>query len=545
MGFGRLKKDDKLILLIIILFSLAIRILFWGINSAEYTDGIVQITLFENENKFWPPVYTCLIKFLELFGIDGISAGKIISISSGVLTIIPIFLLSFRLWDRRTAIFSAILFSIAPMSLRWNVRVMTDSLFVFLSTLIFYLCFITVVSINRESENISDTPLPNPPPQRGDGSGQEGREGKGQEKGEERVGVRVETVPFSIAVFLTPILILTRYQGIIFLPFILFCYIFICKSRKRIEILPIISLISFLLIFIWLKYRGIGHSVQFVERAGTSLTDVLKNYATVFESFIAYMPFFLTYPVFILMIYAFCKEDFSDSNKKFLLYFTLYYFFGLLILQTMFQSFQERYFYPIVPFVSIFAGRGIDFLIVAIRFIERTKRRINATATIAIRYILIILSFTYIIILGLAVLYFQRDAFGDLRKSAEFLKSVEPNAVIFSNENNHTLPSCIKDKFWSGRKVELLSDDYIFGDKFLPGGSYLCLHSAYGGLNNFGALLLALKKRYALEEIYSTQSMIYPIFPDIMQEPYFHQNPLALTVKYTKQTFYSYVFRIK
>ena len=509
MGFGKLEKDDKLILLVIILFSLAIRILFWGINSAEYTDGIVQITLFENENKFWPPMYTFLIKFLELFGIDGISAGKIISISSGVLTLIPIFLLSFKLWGRRTAIFSAILFSIAPMSLRWNIRVMTDSLFVFLSTLIFYLSFVTFVSIENNSK------------------------------------LRKSIIPFSVAVFLTPILILTRYQGVLFLPFIFLCYFFICKNNRRVEILPIISLISFVLIFIWLQYRGVGHSVQFVERAGTSLTDVLKNYATVFESFVAYMPYFLTYPVFILMIYAFCREDFSDSNKKFLLYFTLYYFFALLILQTMFQSFQERYFYPIVPFVSIFAGRGIDLLIVAVRFIERIKRRINATATIAIRYILIILSFTYIIVLGLAVLYFQRDAFGDLRRSAEFLKSVEPNAIIFSNENNHTLPACIKDKFWSRRKVELLTNDYIFGDQFLPGGSYLCLHSAYGGLNNFGALLMTLKKRYTLEEMYSTQSVIYPIFPDIMQEPYFHQNPLALTMKYTKQTFYSYVFRIK
>jgi len=497
MGFGKLKKDDRLILLVIILFSLAIRILFWGINSAEYTDGVVQITLFENENKFWPPVYTFLIKFLELFDIDGISAGKIISISSGVLTLIPIFLLSFKLWGRRTAIFSAILFSIAPMSLRWNIRVMTDSLFVFLSTLIFYLSFVTFASIENDSK------------------------------------FRKSIIPFSVAVFLTPILILTRYQGVLFLPFILLCYFFICKSNRRVEVLPIIALISFVLIFIWLKYRGISHSVQFVERAGTSLTDVLKNYATVFESFVAYMPYFLTYPVFILMIYAFCREDFSDSNKKFLLYFTLYYFFALLILQTMFQSFQERYFYPIVPFVSIFAGRGIGLLI--------DEKRLK----IVIRYILIILSFTYIIILGLAVLYFQRDAFGDLRRAAEFLKSVESNAIIFSNENNHTLPACIKDKFWSERKVELLTDDYIFGDKFLPGGSYLCLHSAYGGLNNFGALLMTLKKRYTLEEIYSTQSVIYPIFPDIMQEPYFHQNPLALTVKYTKQTFYSYVFRIK
>jgi len=504
----RLGKDDKLILLVIILFFLAIRIFFWGINSAEYTDGIVQITLFENENKFWPPVYTILIKLLGLFKIDGISSGKIISIVSGLLTLIPIYFLSFKLWNRRTAIFATILFSIVPMSLRWNIRVMTDSLFVFLSTLIFYLCFVSTASINGKLENVLD----------------------------ESSNIRTKKasiVPFSIAVFLAPILILTRYQGIIFLPFILLCYIFICKGKKRIEILPIISLISFLLIFFWLKYRGVSHSVQFVERAGASLTDAFKNYATIFENFIAHMPFFLTYPVFILIIYTFCKEDFSERNKKFFLYFGLYYFFVLLILQTMFQSFQERYFYPIVPFVSIFAGRGIDFLI--------NEKKVK----LALRYILILASFIYIVALGFAVLYFQKDSFGDLKRSAKFLKSVEPNAIIFSNENNYSLPSCIKDKYWSGREVSLLTDEYILGDKSFPQGSYLCLHSAYGGLKNFSLLLMEFEKRYNLEEVYSSQSTIIPIFPDIMQEPFFHQNPLALTVKYNKQTFYSYVFKVK
>ncbi len=496
-----LDKEGKLILLLIILFSLALRLFLFGINSAEYTDGIVQITLFENENKFWPPVYTILIGFVRLLGVDGISAGKLISIVSGVLTIIPIFLLSYRAYNKRTAIFAAILFSIAPMSLRWNIRVMTDSLFVFLSTLIFYLCFVSNMGNSHDRS-------PQPPAE------------------------KLSIIPFSVAVFLIPILILTRYQGIIFLPFILLCYIIICKNRKRIEVLPIISLVSFLLIFFWLKYRGVGHSIQFIERAGSDIAATVKNYAIIFESFLAYMPFFVTYPVFLLMIYTFFKSDFSDRNKKHILYFSIYYFVALLVLQTMFQSFQERYFYPIIPFASIFAGRGIDLLI--------NEKKIKAS----VRYILIILSFSYVILLSSAVLYFQRDSFGDLRSSAEFLKTTEENAVIFSNEDNHSLPPCIKDKYWSGRNIILLDSDYLSGKKLLPEGCYLCLHSAYGGFNGFRNLLMALGSQYNLEELYSSQSTLYPIFPDIMQEPYFHQNPLALTVRYSKQTFYSYIFRV-
>ena len=131
LAVDRIRKDQKKQLIALMLFTFALRVVFLHWNEGEYTDGILQITLFTtaSKNTFFMPLYTILTTGLHFLIHDLETSAKLVSMIAGVLGMIPLYCLTRRLADHKTAIYTSILYAISPEIWRWQIRVMTDVLF--------------------------------------------------------------------------------------------------------------------------------------------------------------------------------------------------------------------------------------------------------------------------------------------------------------------------------------------------------------------------------------------------------------------------------
>lgn len=77
------------------------------------------------------PLYSLLIAVAHFFIHHWIAAARFISIASMVLALIPLYLLSKDLFDRRAAFWGCLLFAVAPMPNNWAVDVIRDPAFLF------------------------------------------------------------------------------------------------------------------------------------------------------------------------------------------------------------------------------------------------------------------------------------------------------------------------------------------------------------------------------------------------------------------------------
>jgi len=126
------------------------------------------------------------------------------------------------------------------------------------------------------------------------------------------------------------------------------------------------------------------------------------------------------------------------------------------------------------------------------------------------------------------------DSFGDIKRSAEFLKTLPANAVIYSDE----IP---KTQYWAGRTVTLL--DYS-QKPFMPHpGEYVILHSFYTPrINAVGDNMTA---RFGAVLIHMDNSVVEPVMTDLMEDPHLQNRILATNYRFDPQFFTSTVYEIK
>src|SRR5208283_4066584 len=95
-NWEKARKDQKLQLVSLMLFGFALRVVFLHWNQGEYTDGILQITLFTtaSKNTFFMPLYTIVTTGLDFVIRDMETSAKLVSMIAGVLGILPIYWLS-------------------------------------------------------------------------------------------------------------------------------------------------------------------------------------------------------------------------------------------------------------------------------------------------------------------------------------------------------------------------------------------------------------------------------------------------------------------
>lgn len=517
-----------------VVVSLVARLACINLNAAEYTDGILQITAFEYGFTFWPPLYTVLVKGVATVAGDLELAGKLISILSSSLVILPVYWAALFLVGRRAAVWATLLYLANAIAGRWGIRVMSDALF---SLLFFAPAAILIVLI---------------------GSDKSADESKGD--------VRL----FWVAAVLAPLSALTRYQGIFLLPLEIIAMIVLSSRREQTGAgTPttsfVIAGLLWLAPIVWLVTHFGGHGQQIGQRAGASPLLALLNYWNLAEAFALLFPYFVTIPVYVLSVVGFGLFAFGDRSQRTFAW-CFFIFAGIVIaMQSVFSSFQSRYLLPLIPFMMVFVG------VAATRWEERVAQRRTVIRAALIACLLYSLAWTA------AVLVLQRGAFGDIKEAAQFCSRLPDDARIFSTESYKPQMPSVKMSYWAGREIAgfgVYTQDTPFraGDRVIrPGdaitnsgellslqpGDYVCLHSGYGGLNlapllaehlrfgRFGRQIEMLSRHYELEEVGVFGSELIALLPDIMENPDSHQNPAAWFFRYQPQRFRSTVFRIK
>lgn len=470
MQTSKSTENIRVKLLVVFLFSLALRLLFLNWNSAEYTDGIQDIYMLSPNylgmGEFHPPLYSFLIQIFNLIFSHPEMSAKLVSILSGTLALFPIYFLAKRIYNERVGYYATLLYSVTPLALRWNIRVATYSPFslLFLVSLLYFIKFYD----------------------------------------------KRRRIDLTLFTFLSGLAALTRYQGLVFLLFLFWAYFFYIKEKGiKSTLSTLYGWGSWLILIFWISRHGFAQAGTYKYRLG--MEGSIFRALIMFEAYLISFPYILTYPVFILACYGLYKSNREGEKER--LFNKLFYLLLIiwLIAHSLFLDFETRYFLEIVPLFLILAGLGIDSLN------RRRGKSLLATC--------LIISFLF----SICVLGFQRDMFGDIKRSALYVKENLSQERIFSDEY-------VKTAFWSGSEIE------IYGQEKIESGSYLVLHSFYTDLDREIAFLEA---RYRIEPIYTTNSSIRPLLPDIMSSPPLTHHPGWIIFKYYRQNFKSIIVKVE
>lgn len=504
-----LDKKDKHFLAATFCGLILIRLALLGINEGEYTDGILQITQFKTANDIYPPFYSLLCYVFGGFGAWLEWGGKMISALSGAALIFPLYFLSRAAVDQKTARWACVLYFISPIPLRWSIRVMSDSLFSLLFLLSVFFYFIYYSSCFAQTSH-----------------------GEKDEDMTCNISRQSPEQNLILAIFLSVLTTLTHYRGIILLPLSLLPILSTLRIQRRFAWRVAAANLLWGFIPVWIFLRGFRHFSQLEERMGMYALQTFLNYLNNFESFVLLFPYFLTYPIAFFVLYGFfCGRVFSGRRAIFS-GMAIFLFAELLVMQSIFSSFQSRYFLPIIPLLLIIGAVGILSL--------REKAQDLRGLRILFRA-LIALMIIWGIGFSLLVCYLQRGAFGDIKKAGVFISGMKlPDDVkIYSNEFYKSDITGTKLAFWSGKRVELIGDI-----NKLPANSMLVLHSGYGGMSAYIETLNYLLQAYEIKKIASFEASLVPLLPDIMEEPGTHQNPAAWVFRYIPQHFETSVFAV-
>jgi 4-amino-4-deoxy-L-arabinose transferase-like glycosyltransferase len=98
--------------------------------AEKISEGKINDAIYMNPRM--PPLYVSLLALGEYCGIGAETSGVIVSLFAGILLIIPVFLISKKVFGDRIGLVSAFLVATHPYLIRLSTEVMRDSLFFFL-----------------------------------------------------------------------------------------------------------------------------------------------------------------------------------------------------------------------------------------------------------------------------------------------------------------------------------------------------------------------------------------------------------------------------
>lgn len=462
-----------------------------GFNEAEYTDGILQLTQFENPTRIWPPLYTALC-WLPSQVLEPLYVGRAMSVLAASLAAIPLYRMAERWGGARAALWCLLLYTLAPAALRWAPRVMTEATF----TLFFWWSCERLFAVF---------------------------DGRDADTTRRRA--------FVAACVLGGLAALTRYQGLLLAPLLVGAW---WMHRRIIGGGALLAMLAFAAAPLWSVLAGNIHGSQFSERSGGSWQNALWVMLMNAEPFVLLSPYFLVFPVFLWMMAGVFRGNWHARTPL----FPVALLIGLVMLaaQSSFSSFQERYFLPVYGFAWVIGGAGIVWAL-------------DSTSGIARRGVeyLIVLTLVWSAGISALVLGGSREAFGDLRRATELAVRTAPtDRPLFTNEVYRTQGTQLiagdKVRFFAeGRDVVYLTERQLIGDEPLQVGDVLVLSDAYGSAQ----LLPILQARYRLELVGSASAAVTPVFPDIMSTPGTAQNPLAWFFRFTPQSFATQVYVVR
>lgn len=477
-------------LILFIVLNAIIRLPLLPVNLAEYTDGVLQVNQFANQTGIYPPLYTAICwPFAQLFG--PLWAGRLVSTLFSIAAVIPLYLLALRCFGMRAALYTAMIYTVAPVALRWSPRLMTEATFTFF----FWFACERIMAAQGARDS-----------------------------GKANMAVFLACVLGALAA-------LTRYQGLMLIIPILAVAAWQWKVNGFLLWKGLAGLPLFGLPFLWSAFAGNIHGSQFAERAGDSaLMTIILNA----EPFILLIPFFLTYPVALLVLIGMnCGRWRPRMNP---LPLTIYTFVVLIIVQSLFGSFQERYLLPL--FGLFFAWGGLGMAVSD----DRLRRRHSPW-----RPYVPIITLTWSLLISVLVLIGSRGAFGDMARASRTAAREAGEGRILTNEiyraGKDGAPPIAADKvaFFAKRDAAYIDERYYDGRAAFEPGDILVMASIYGAEQQ----MAALHSRYELELLDVEESVVTPVFPDLMSIPGTAQNPFAWFYRYTPQHFETQVWRVE
>ncbi len=463
--------------------SLVVRLLLINWYSAPYTDGVFLMTLFEtyNYNNSYPPLYSALLYSLNFIFHNPVMSGRLISIISGVGIISGAYYFGKKFFNQETGFYAALIYGTAPIVFRWDLRVMTDSLFAlfFLGAIFFLYRELTA---------------------RG----------------------RFNFLFFNLCAVLSS---LTRYQGLVFFPITLVWFYQYMKSQEKNW--PGMISGSFLWFSIpgWMILRGFSHAQHYKEflTARGSFWLTLGKFITVAEMFIPALVYAFGYLAFALMVYVIYRYHKNEAVSKWFLAVLAYLFFAFWMAHSAFLvAFQTRYFLPFWPFAALFTALGVIHL-------GLTYPRLAKT-------ILIVIVSANLFWSGM-VLYFQKDSFGALRRSAQFVKRNLPNEIMAVAEDYKF--TCFSGRYRKGQPFNKRFRIYSLGSIVPPVGSYIYVDTLYSkDFNRY----VNNKSKYRI--IYTDSETVMPILPDVVSDIRYVNSPEWLAVRFRPQVLYSAILKV-
>jgi len=471
----------------------ALRLLLLPINQAEYTDGIIQLNQFSEWTGIYPPLYTAVCWPLS-FVMGQLWAGRLVSTVFSTLGVIPLYLLARRSFGMRAAMFAALVYTVAPVSLRWSPRVMTDSMFAF-----FFWFSIDRLHLAQGAQD-----------------------------------EKTASKALFHSCLWGGLAALTRYQGLMLAPPVVVMAIYLRMHRGFLPWKGMLGLACFLAAPVWSHIVGNIHGEQFGERMaylGPWMTFLLTS-----EPFLLTMPYFLTYPVAFLALIGMMVGQARD--RYMMTPITVYTLAVLLVAQSLFASFQERYFLPFYGILFVWAGLGMAVVD------DRARRRWPRVRSYTPMLVTI-----WSLFIATLVLLGSRGAFGDIAAASRFVRGMarqEAGLRVYTNEiyrrgaNSAPDIAATKVRFFSRQPAEHLTPAHYAGRAAVETGAVLVI----SGRDVAGENLAGLMQKYTLEEIGSFRSHVTPIFPDIMQDRQIEQSPMAWLYRYMPQSFETKVYRV-
>lgn len=103
-----------------------------GVWYATLGKNLISGNLKEGLSTYWPPFYPVLVGISSLFFRDLEFAGLIVSVVTGSLLVIPVYLLGRGFYSKRVAIVAAIFTILHPLLILYSVRLLTESTYTLL-----------------------------------------------------------------------------------------------------------------------------------------------------------------------------------------------------------------------------------------------------------------------------------------------------------------------------------------------------------------------------------------------------------------------------
>jgi hypothetical protein len=233
-------------------------------------------------------------------------------------------------------------------------------------------------------------------------------------------------------------------------------------------------------------------------------------------------------------VFLSCNSE--DQSARRFFHFSWITALAFLLVQSAFLSFQYRYLLPLVPLWCILAARGCSGLVA--RLPNRQWGRGISFATVL-----------NLVLMSIAILYFQRDTFGDLVQSAKYLNVVYREARVVSDEVYRQGVYNVKMKFWSGREME------YYPQTDLRPGDLVVLHNTYSDIETE---INKIREQFKFNVVFNpwqsregvNEYVTLPLLPDIMVFPDqqvmpLTSNPQCMGFRFVPQRYYSVILYIE